>query len=218
MSYSLEHSFVIKAPQERVWSFLTDPARVASALPGATITEKVSDDAYNGTLTMKVGPVSARYRGTVRFEELDVAHHTAKIVASGQDTGGRGGADMKMSSHLTERSANETEVSMSSELSITGLLAQFGRGMIQDVSNQLFGRFSDAMRAQLEGPAVAPVPPDLAEPAMRPVPAAQPPIEVLSFGSGVLGRAVRRTVQKPMFWVAVVSLAAVVAWIWYWAR
>src|SRR5947199_1277082 len=150
MSFSLAHSFVVKAPTNQVWSFLTDPARVAAALPGAAITEKVGEETYNGTLTMKVGPVSARYRGTVRFESLDEADHTARIVATGQDTTGRGGADMKMSSHLTERSANETEVSLSSELSITGILAQFGRGMIQDVSNQMVGRFTDAMRAQLE--------------------------------------------------------------------
>ena len=150
MGFSLEHSFLVKAPADRVWAFLIDPTRVASALPGASITEKVSDDKYNGTITVKVGPVSARYKGSVRFEALDAAARTAKIVGSGQDTGGRGGADLRMSSRLLERSPQETEVSLTSEVNVTGILAQLGRGMIQDVSNQMMGRFTEAMRAQLE--------------------------------------------------------------------
>jgi uncharacterized protein len=155
MGFSLEHAFVVKAPADRVWAFLTDPARVASALPGAAITEKVGDDAYNGTITVKVGPVSARYRGSVRFESLDAVARTARIVGSGQDTSGRGGADLRMSSRLVERSPQETEVSLTSEVNVTGILAQFGRGMIHDVSNQMVGRFTEAMRAQLEGPAAS---------------------------------------------------------------
>src|SRR5207244_3094861 len=82
MGFTLEHSFLVKAPAERVWSFLTDPNRVAAALPGAAITEKVSDDSYKGTITVKVGTVSAKYRGQVRFESLDAAAGSARIVAS----------------------------------------------------------------------------------------------------------------------------------------
>ena len=91
---------MVKAPADAVWAYLTDPYRVAPALPGAAITEKVDEQTYKGTITMKVGPVSARYKGTVRFETLDAATRTAEIVASGQDVSGRGGADMKMTSRL----------------------------------------------------------------------------------------------------------------------
>jgi uncharacterized protein len=210
MGFSLQHSFVVKAPVDRVWAFLTDPTRVAAALPGAAITEKVSDDTYRGTITMKVGPVSARYRGTVRFESLDAGARTARIVGSGQDTSGRGGADLRMSSRLVERSPAETEVSLTSEVNVTGILAQFGRGMLQDVSDQMVGRFTEAARAELErSEAAVPAIETAAEPA-RPVPA--PPIEVLSFGGRVLGRAALRTLRRPAFWVVVAVLAILLIW------
>lgn len=150
MGLRFEHSFVVKAPKPEVWSYLIDPYRVAPALPGAAITEKVDEQTYKGTITMKVGPVSARYRGTVRFEKLDAAAGTAEIAASGQDVTGRGGADMKMTSRLAERAPGETEVNVASEVNVTGILAQFGRGLMQDVSNQMFQRFTEAMRGELE--------------------------------------------------------------------
>jgi len=200
MGFSLEHSFLVKAPADRVWAFLIDPTRVASALPGAAITEKVGDQSYNGTITVKVGPVSARYRGSVRFESLDPGARTARIVGSGQDTSGRGGADLRMSSRLLERSPQETEVSLTSEVNVTGILAQFGRGMIQDVSNQMVGRFTEAMRAQLEAPLVPPEAAPSGDGASLPVdpgPPPAPPIEVLSS---------LRILRRPAFWLVVMSL------------
>src|SRR5262245_2694762 len=152
MALHFEHAFVIKASPERVWSYLTDPYRVAPALPGASITEKVDEQTYAGGITVKVGPVSARYRGTVRFEALDPRARTAEIVARGQDTSGRGGADMRMTSRIVERAAGQSEVSVTSDVNVTGIMAQFGRGLMQDVSDQMFQRFTEAMRAELEGP------------------------------------------------------------------
>ena len=76
MALQFEHAFLVKASPDRVWSYLTDPYRVAPALPGASITEKVDDHTYTGGITVKVGPVSAKYRGTVRFEKLDPATRT----------------------------------------------------------------------------------------------------------------------------------------------
>jgi carbon monoxide dehydrogenase subunit G len=218
MGFTLQHAFIVKAPADRVWAFLIDPGRVASALPGAAITEKLADDAYNGTITVKVGPVSARYRGSVRFEALDAATRTARIVGSGQDTSGRGGADLRMSSRLVERSPQETEVSLTSEVNVTGILAQFGRGMIQDVSNQMVGRFTEAMRAQLEGPApgetapVAGATSPAPRPAVAPAPAA-PPVEVLSFGSSILGRAFLRLLRRPGFWLFLLILVLIIWWL-----
>jgi hypothetical protein len=86
---------------------------------------------------------------------LDAATRTAAIVASGQDTSGRGGADMRMESRLVETSPGETEVNVVSEVNVTGIMAQFGRGLIQDVSNQMLQKFTGAMRAELEGPGPA---------------------------------------------------------------
>jgi uncharacterized protein len=151
MALTFEHSFVVRAPAARVWDYLTDPYRVAPALPGAAITETIDERTYAGTITVKVGPVSARYKGKVRFESLDAAAGIAEIAASGQDVSGRGGADMKMRSRIVERPGGESEVSVVSEVNVTGIMAQFGRGLMQDVSNQMFERFTEAMRAELEG-------------------------------------------------------------------
>ena len=151
----IRQSFVVKAPPDRVWAFLTDPRRAASALPGAAVTEQTDDRNFAGTITVKVGPVSTQYRGKARFETLDPATRSVEVVGSGQDVKGRGGADMTMKSQLTEVAPSETRVDVVSEVSVTGILAQLGRGMIQDVSDQLFQRFTEAVRAELEAPKAA---------------------------------------------------------------
>lgn len=225
MGLRFEHTFLIKAPAAAVWAYLTDPYRVAPALPGAAITEKVDEKTYKGTITMKVGPVSARYKGTLRFEKLDADARTADIVASGQDVSGRGGADMKMTSRLVEKAPGETEVNVVSEVSVTGILAQFGRGLMQDVSNQMLQRFTEAMRAELEKPAAgvgatsgatapgATATSVTAATAVTPPPPAAP-IEVISFGSQILGQAALRALQQPMVWIATAAVIFAVYWLW----
>lgn len=155
MGMQIEKSFVVNAPFSAVWDFLTDPNKVASCLPGAAITEKIDDQTYAGTMTVKVGPVTAGYRGKMRFERLDREAGEAEIAASGQETKGKGGADMRMKSRVVERAPGETEVTVTSDVNVVGVLAQFGRGMIQDVSDQLFQKFSTSMRRELETPAAA---------------------------------------------------------------
>jgi carbon monoxide dehydrogenase subunit G len=221
MGLRFEHVFSVKAPADRVWSYLVDPYRVAPALPGAAVTEKVDDQTFKGTITVKVGPVSARYKGTARFGTLDPAAKTMEMTGSAQDVSGRGGADLKMSSHLSEKAPGETEVSVVSEVNVTGILAQFGRGMIQDVSDQMFQRFTEAVRLELEKPASpepqapsAEAPTNEAAPPLA-APAAAPPIEVVSFGSQVLARAAGRVLLRPAFWVGV----ALVGLVWFlWLR
>jgi uncharacterized protein len=225
MALRFEQSFVVHAPRQKVWEYLTDPYRVVTALPGAAVTEKVDDTTYNGTITVKVGPVSARYRGTARFEKLDPAAGVAEVAATGQDASGRGGADMKMSSRVTERAPGETEVNVVSEVNVTGVLAQFGRGMIQDVSDQMFERFTSSVRQALEtgepepaepaaAGASAPASPPAAPPA-APAPEAAPPIEVLSFGGKIAGRALGRAAREPFVWIV---LVVVLALLWFLLR
>ena len=150
MAIPIEKQFVIHAARRDVWAFLTDPSKVAGCLPGAAITEQVDERTHAGTIAVKVGPVSARYKGTVRFERLDEKEGVAEIAAAGQDVRGKGGADMRMTSRVVERGPTETEVTVSSSVNITGILAQFGRGIVQDVSDQMFQQFTGAMRAALE--------------------------------------------------------------------
>src|SRR5262249_56285294 len=119
------HAFVVKAPPDRFWSSLTDPYRVAPALPGASITEKVDERTWTGGITVKVGPVSAKYKGTVRFESLDPAARTAVIVARGQDTSGRGGAAMRLTSRHARKGAGGAAARPPPHLSLPPLLAPF---------------------------------------------------------------------------------------------
>src|SRR4029450_8249587 len=128
MAMEISQTFVVKAPAAAVWSFLTDPVHVARCLPGAAITSQVDERTHAGTITVKVGPVAATYKGTMRFERLDPAARTAEIVANGQDMRGKGGADMRMTSRLVEREARVTEVAITSQVNVMGILAQFGRG------------------------------------------------------------------------------------------
>ncbi len=209
MALEISKTFTIDASKAAVWAFLTDPERGARCLPGAAITEKVDDRSYAGTITVKVGPVSASYRGKVRFEKLDEAAGTAEIVASGQDVKGKGGADMRLTSRLTERAPSQTEVSASSRVNITGILAQLGRGMIQDVSDQMFQKFTECMRAQLESGAggAAPNPGSKAK--------APAPIDAVSLGAGVARRAAGRAIGRPVFWVGAAILLLLIYWIWF---
>jgi carbon monoxide dehydrogenase subunit G len=237
MAMQIEKTFVLKAPRGAVWDFLTDPEKVARCLPGAAITGKLDEQSWGGTITVKVGPVTANYRGKMRFERLDETAGEAEIVASGQETRGKGGADMKMKSRVVERAAGETEVTVVSDVNVVGVLAQFGRGMIQDVSDQLFQKFSDAMRRELETPAEAPSPPPVASPppaetqngpapsavaeappAPRPVPvpspapassAGEPALDVGALGAAAAGRMLRR----PGFWIVIIVLVLLLYWL-----
>ena len=146
----IEEEFAVKAPAEKVWAYLTDPERVVKALPGAELAEKVDESTFAGGMSVKVGPVSVSYKGTVRFEELDEQNHIAVIVASGRGARGMGSAEMRMTSKLTELSPSETQVTVTSELNVSGILAQFGRGMIQQVSQRMFQEFTERLRRELE--------------------------------------------------------------------
>ena len=212
MPFQIEKTFVVRAPPEAVWRFLTDPQRVARCLPGAAITSKLGDQSYAGTLAVKVGPVTASYKGQLSFARLDERERSAEIVASGQDTGGKGGASMRLRSHLEGRGPGETEVVTSSEVNVTGILAQMGRGMVQDVGDQIFAKFTSAMRAELEGEAKA-APPE-GDAAARSGAAVSPaaPVDVLSLGAGAAARAASRNLRRPVVWMALV-IAAVAIWL-----
>jgi uncharacterized protein len=205
MAFQVVKTFVVKARPDQVWAFLVDPERVARCLPGAAITGKVDDKTFTGTMTVKVGPVTTSYKGKVVFERLDAEAHVAEVLASGQDVKGKGGASMKLSSTLKEVGPGETEVTAVSDLTITGLLAQMGRGMIQDVSDELFQIFSQRVRTELE--AAAPAPSESPEPARAT--AVPPPAEVLDLG-GIGSRAALRALGRPTFWVVVVVIAGLV--------
>jgi carbon monoxide dehydrogenase subunit G len=206
MALEITKTFIIKAPAAAVWAFLVDPERVARCMPGAAIGEKLDDRTYTGTMTIKVGPVTSSYKGKIVFEKLDAVSKSAEIVAVGQDVRGKGGADMRMKSSLREVSPGETEVTAISSVNDTGILAQMGRGMIQDVSDQLFQVFSSKMREELETAAPAPQA-EAAAAAPILTPAA---LDLGSIGARAAGRAAFRTFARPTFWLVVLIIAILI--------
>lgn len=224
MALEIVKTFEVNAAPDAVWSFLTDLPRVARCLPGAAIGDKLDEKTSTGTMTIKVGPVSSTYRGKVIFERLDPGTRTAEIVASGQDVRGKGGADLKLTSSVKALPGGMTEVTAVSLVNVTGMLAQMGRGMIQDVSDEMFQIFSERMRAELESsPAAGTAAPSSAAastPAAVPAaispgrPTAQPEaLDAAAIGARVARRSAGRLARKPAFWVVLILIAAGLAYL-----
>lgn len=167
----LEQSFMVIAPLETVWAALTDVERVAPCLPGASLSPGGEDGAYEGTFSVKLGPATAAYQGTLEIAAMDTVSHTTTMRASGRDKRGQGSASATIVSHLVA-DGDGTRVEVETDFTITGRLARFGRGgMIQDVSNRLLKDFSKCLAATIEAepsPRQAPSPALAATPA-RPV-------------------------------------------------
>jgi carbon monoxide dehydrogenase subunit G len=145
----LEQSFTVTAPVEQVWATLVDVERVAPCLPGAEISGQSPDGGYEGTFTVKLGPATAAYRGTLRMESLDEASRTATMSAKGTDKRGQGGASASIVSTMRQE-GDETHVDVVTDFTITGRLARFGRGgMIEDISKRLMRDFANCLQASL---------------------------------------------------------------------
>jgi uncharacterized protein len=157
----LEQSFTVAAPVDQVWDMLIDVERVAPCLPGAEITGQGPDGSYEGNFTVKLGPTTASYRGSLRMESLDEASRTATMHAKGTDKRGQGGANATIVSTMRQE-GEETVVDVITDFTITGRLARFGRGgMIEDISKRMMRDFSQCLQASLAsepGPAAPEAP------------------------------------------------------------
>jgi uncharacterized protein len=154
----LEQSFEVNAPIEQVWTALIDLEKVAPCLPGAAITGHDEDGTYHGTFTVKLGPMTASYNGTIRIEDVDEAASRATLKAKGTDKRGQGGANATIVNTLSEQNGG-TRVEAVTDFNITGRLAQFGRGgMMQDVSNRLLRDFATCLSTRLAEPAAPEAP------------------------------------------------------------
>jgi carbon monoxide dehydrogenase subunit G len=136
----LEHSFTVPAGVDETWATFMDLEQVGSCFPGATVTE-ASDEAFAGTVKVKLGPIALVYGGTGKFVERDDAGHRAVIEAKGKDKRGNGTAGATVSIQLTDAGDGATRADVRTDLSVTGKPAQFGRGVMQDVSDKLLGQF-----------------------------------------------------------------------------
>ncbi len=167
-------TFQVQQPIEQVWRFLSDPRKVAPCLPGAQITEAVDDRTFKGTITVKIGPVSTQFKGEVKLERLDQQNYEMELAGMGQDPRGGGGATMRMTGKLQSLPAGGTEVTGTTDVAVTGRLAQFGARMMDDVSNQLFAQFTKAFQARLEEEATAAAPDPVPDPTPAPAPDPEP--------------------------------------------
>ncbi|MGH3458192.1 SRPBCC family protein [Aeromicrobium sp.] len=157
----LTHRFVVPASLQTTWAAFNDLERVAPCFPGATITS-VEGDEFAGSVKVRLGPISMLYNGSGTFVERDEAGHRAVIEAKGKDKRGNGTAGVKVVAKMAA-DGDGTAVEVTSDLSITGKPAQFGRGVIQDVSDKLLNQFVDCIADQL-GEADAPAVETPAEP------------------------------------------------------
>src|SRR4051794_14700944 len=149
----LENEFTVPAPLEQAWSVLLDVERVAPCLPGAAL-EGAEGDAYRGTMKVKIGPITARYTGTVKIEEADESARRAVMRAQARDSRGQGTAAATITSTMEEVEGG-TRVRVETDMRVTGPAAQFGRGVMQDVSAKLMGRFADCLAEEMAGASAA---------------------------------------------------------------
>ena len=144
----LINEFEVDAPLDVVWSVLTDVERIAPCLPGAQLQE-VEGDEYRGVVKVKVGPITAQYKGAASFVEKDDAGYRAVLLAEGRDTRGAGNAAAEITAEMAS-TATGTRVTVTTDLKVTGKVAQFGRGVMADVSKKLMGQFADNLSELLD--------------------------------------------------------------------
>ena len=130
----LVNEFSVEAPIEKVWSFFTNVELIAPCLPGAQLQE-IEGEEYRGIVKVKVGPISAQYKGAATFLEKDESNYHIVIRGEGRDTRGAGNASADIEAQLVSN-GNQTDVTVSTDLKITGKAAQFGRGVMADISKK----------------------------------------------------------------------------------
>jgi carbon monoxide dehydrogenase subunit G len=151
MTTSIDKTFIVEHAIEEVWNNLIDPNKIVNCVPGASLTEQVDEDNYKGKVQLKFGPVKAGYDGLITFEQRDATQKKMALKGIGVDEKGKGNAEMAMNGNLTTKGDKETEVNVTMEISVTGMLAQFGSRLITDVSNSVFDQFVKNFEALLNG-------------------------------------------------------------------
>src|SRR5690606_33861590 len=167
----LQHTFTVAAPVEQAWEILLDLERIAPCMPGATLTSYEGDE-FTGNVRVKLGPVTMTFAGRGRFTERDAESRRIVVEASGKDKRGGGTARATITAALRPDGEDATVVDVNSDLVVTGRVAQFGRGMIADVSTKLLGQFTDCLSRTLAPAAAAS--PAAAAPTAAPAPEAVP--------------------------------------------
>lgn len=150
MAFKIEERFEVQAPVERVWEYLIDPKRVVHCLPGAELLEQKDERTFLGAIKVKVGPLSMSYKGQAKLTEINEEIHQVRMVGDAREVGGSGSTKVSMLSTVSASANGGAEVLVSADIDLVGRIVQFGRGMIEEVSRQMFRQFSTCVKAQLE--------------------------------------------------------------------
>ena len=150
MAFKIEERFEVQAPVERVWKYLIDPARVVECLPGAELLEMKDEQSFTGAIKVKVGPLSMSYKGNAKFTEVNEQTHQVRMVGDAREVGGSGSTKVTMLSTVAPLANGGSEVVVNADVELVGRIVQFGRGMIEEVSRQMFRQFSTCVKAKLE--------------------------------------------------------------------
>lgn len=210
----LVHEFTVPVPVDDAWRILTDVERIAPCLPGAQLQE-IEGDTYRGIVKVKVGPIQAQFKGQASFVEQDHVAHRVVLKGEGRDTTGKGNAAALITAELTSLTTTSTSVKVHTDLSITGKVAQFGRGAMADISDKLLAQFVENLNTLIGEQQASPTPEapapaatttdeDVA-PQIRKIDAPEAEaLDLLSVSSGVI---IKRAIP------VVIAIAAVVIWL-----
>ncbi len=165
MAETITNEFTVNRPIDEAWAVLCDVERIAPCLPGAELQE-VEGETFRGVVKVKLGAVNTNFKGEAKFVERDDNNHRAVLSASGRDTGGRGNASADVTAEASALSPTSTLCKVTAELHISGKVAQFGRGIMGDVSKKLMDQFSSNLNTMLDAtPAATPGATESASPA-----------------------------------------------------
>jgi uncharacterized protein len=206
----IENSFAVKAPPDRVYEFLLDVNNVVSCVPGAELSEVVDPDTFKGKVRIKVGPVTVSYNGTARITSRDAASRAATLEAEGRETTGSGSAQATTVMSVAVDGDGST-VTLATDFTVVGRVAQFGRGIMEDVSRHLVAQAAECIQSKLEAPppGASPTPGATAAPSGNPGPAgaagsspaatSSPPaaLDALALGRAVAKERLGRLKVKP---------------------
>ena len=146
----INNEFTVSVPIQEAWDVMLDLKKIAPCLPGAAIQDEKGDGEYDGTMKVKIGPITANYKGTVKIEEADEENHRAVLQATGRDARGQGTASATIVSTLQEE-GDSTKVSVETDMKLTGRAAQFGRGIAQDVATKMLTQFAECLEREISG-------------------------------------------------------------------
>ncbi len=204
-----DNAFEVPLPPAEAWPLLMDVRGIAPCMPGAQLTEVIDDKNYKGNISVRLGPVALTFAGVVTFEEIDNVNHTARVRAQGTDAKGRGSAQAKSTFKL-EASGTGSKVLVHTDLTLSGAVAQYGRGvgMIQATASAIMNQFAKALKAEVgqrkttvpaapstsgATPTAAPPAPQSATPEpTQPLPPAAKPISGFSLMAGVIWNSIKR--------------------------